>query len=320
MRVWTGRVDTADGPSAARWHQKVQLLKPESAPGVALVGFACDEGIRRNQGRVGAVGGPRAIRAELAGLSWQHEHPPVYDTGDVVCTDGNLEAAQDRLSQAVHDAIFARQRPLVLGGGHEAAWGSHNGLLRAVQEIDPNMKIGIINIDAHFDLRADTPGNSGTSFAQIAGLYREADRTFRYMCLGVSEPANTVALVDRALRFDTVWRPDVELDPWQLDEPLTAVRDFAKTVDVIHFSIDLDVLSAAVMPAVSAPAARGVPLASVETIIAAVLKTRKVALTDLVELSPPFDIDGHGARTAARLVWLIAKRWPLLVESNEPEE
>jgi formiminoglutamase len=320
MRVWNGRTDEADGPRALRWHQMVKPLTPDWEPGIAIVGFACDEGVRRNQGRIGAKDGPRAIRAALAGLAWQQEHP-VYDAGDVVCTDGDLEAAQERLSRVVHDAIFARQRPLVLGGGHEAAWGSHRGLVRAVQGIDPNLKIGIVNIDAHFDLRADPQANSGTPFAQISGWYREIDRLFRYMCLGVSEAANTAALFDRALRFETVWRPDTELDPWQLDEPLTAVRDFVKTVDVIHLSIDLDVLPAAVMPAVSAPAARGVPLASVEAIIATVLKTGKVAVTDLVELNPTFDIDGHGARTAAHLAWLIAKGWPVMVaEPAEPQE
>lgn len=317
MRVWTGRVDEADGPAAVRWHQRVKLLMPESPPGVLVLGFACDEGVRRNHGRVGAALGPRAIREALANLAWHHEHP-VYDGGDVVCTDANLEAAQGRLNQAVFDAIFARQRPLVLGGGHEAAWGSHGGLVRAVLEIDPSVKIGIVNIDSHFDLRVDSQSTSGTSFSQIAGWYLEIDRLFRYTCLGISETANTVALFDRAKRFETTWQLDTDLDPWRLDQALNTVQDFVRSVDVVHLSIDLDVLPAAVMPAVSAPAARGVPLESVEAIVATVLKSGKVALIDLVELNPSFDIDSRGARIAARLVWLIAKSWPVL--ATDPVE
>ena len=82
MSVWTGRVDTADGPNALRWHQMVKPLAADSPPGVVLIGFACDEGVRRNGGRVGAKDGPRAIRAALANLAW-HQYFPVYDAGDV---------------------------------------------------------------------------------------------------------------------------------------------------------------------------------------------------------------------------------------------
>jgi formiminoglutamase len=309
---WVGRVDSADGPLAVRWHQRVKPLARGAEPGVALLGFACDEGVRRNGGRVGAAGGPRAIREVLANLAW-HNDRPVFDAGDVACPDGKLEAAQDRLKQAVCDAIFARQRPLVLGGGHETAWGSFRGLTQAAQRIDPNLKAGVINIDAHFDLRADSPGNSGTVFAQVAKWCSENDRLFRYLALGVSEPSNTAGLFDRARRFGVEWRLDTDLIPWRLDDTLAAVVAFATSLDVIHLSIDLDVLPAAVMPAVSAPAARGVPLEAVEAIVAAVLPTGKVCVTDVVELNPAVDPDGRGAQTAARLVWQIAKNWPLLV-------
>ena len=81
MSVWTGRVDAAAGAAALRFHQKVQRLHPDSLPGVVLVGFACDEGVRRNGGRIGAAGGPRAIRAALANYAWHHDHP-VYDAGE----------------------------------------------------------------------------------------------------------------------------------------------------------------------------------------------------------------------------------------------
>src|SRR5882724_2668225 len=117
MSVWTGRVD-ADGPRAVRWHQRVQPLTPGCHSGVALVGFACDEGVRRNGGRVGAKDGPRVVRQALANLAWHQEHP-VYDAGDVAYNDEKMEAAQDRLGESVANVIAAGHRPLVIGGGHE---------------------------------------------------------------------------------------------------------------------------------------------------------------------------------------------------------
>src|SRR5262245_23238451 len=128
MSIWTGRVDAADGPDALRWHQMVKPLTPSAEPGVVLVGFACDEGVRRNGGRVGAKDGPRAIRAALANLAW-HQSAPVYDAGDVRCDDGDMEGAQSRLAEVVADAIRAGHWPLVLGGGHETAWGTFQGIV-----------------------------------------------------------------------------------------------------------------------------------------------------------------------------------------------
>jgi formiminoglutamase len=304
MSVWTGRVDTADGPRALRWHQMVTPLAPDSPPGVALIGFACDEGVRRNGGRVGAKDGPRAIRHALANLAW-HQQSPVYDGDDVNCPDGNLEAAQGQLVAAVFWTTASGHRPLILGGGHETAWGTFRGITTA----HPAATIGVINIDAHLDLRADAPPNSGTPFRQIADWCRENGRPFRYLCLGVSEASNTAALFDRAEQLGAEWVPDFALHPWDLGMPLELVNKFAAAVDHVHLSVDLDVLSAATMPAVSAPAARGVPLEAVEWIIDAVLETRKTAAVDIVELNPSLDADGRGAKVAARLAWQVARDW-----------
>src|SRR5262245_7932387 len=131
MSVWKGRVDDADEPLAARWHQKVRPLMSGAPPGVALLGFACDEGVRRNQGRVGAVAGPRAVRTALANLAGDPAVASVYDGGNVPCDDRNLEAAQGLLAVQVAAALADGHRPLILGGGHEAAWGTFRGLTAA---------------------------------------------------------------------------------------------------------------------------------------------------------------------------------------------
>ncbi|MBP3957384.1 formimidoylglutamase [Gemmata sp. G18] len=298
MSVWTGRVDTADGPTALRWHQMVKPLAPDSPPGVVLIGFACDEGVRRNGGRVGAKDGPRAIRKALANFAW-HRQQPVYDAGDVRCDGGDMEGAQVRLAEAVRNALVAGHCPLVLGGGHETAWGTYQGLVSFRSDVN----IGIINVDAHFDLRDDEPGNSGTPFRQMADWCQAHGRWFGYMALGISVPSNTRALFDRACALNACWRLDQSLVPWNLGRVLADVTAFAGSADYLYLSIDLDVLSGAVMPAVSAPAARGVALESVEEILTAVRDTGKLLVVDIVELNPLHDINGQSARLAARLVW-----------------
>src|SRR6195952_2523446 len=73
--AWTGRVDGTD-EETLRWHQHVQplnvlaggkfpVLQPDQK-GVVFLGFASDEGVRRNKGRTGAAAGPEALRNACA--------------------------------------------------------------------------------------------------------------------------------------------------------------------------------------------------------------------------------------------------------------
>lgn len=302
MQLWNGRVDTGEGDRARRWHQVVRPLDDGTLPGIALLGFACDEGVARNQGRIGAAEGPAVLRRALAGLAW-HPTAPLADAGDVACTDGDLAAAQQRLAEAVQQLVTAGHFPLVLGGGHETAYGTYSGLARAC----PESVIGIVNFDAHFDLRAAAVPTSGTPFAQIADDCAVRSQPFRYACLGVAEPSNTQALFDRARALDVRWRLDTEMVPWRLAETRSFLADFVASVDRVYLTIDLDVLPAAQMPAVSAPAGFGVELAVVETLVADLAASGKLAVADLVEFNPRFDQDSHGAKAAARLAWCITR-------------
>lgn len=304
MSVWQGRIDAEEGPLAVRWHQRVRPWDESLPPGVVLIGFACDEGVDRNQGRVGAAAGPSAIRRALANFAW-HQPEQVYDAGDIDVSDERLESGQDDLADYVSSVIDAGHRPIVVGGGHETAWGTFLALTMS----RPTSVIGIINVDAHFDLRTTSQASSGTPFAQMAQWCGENKRPFRYLCLGVAEAANSMAAFEQAAKHGVQWRPDSDLAPWNLKPILAALDAFAQSVDVLYLSIDLDVLPASTMPAVSAPAALGVPLESVEAIIAAVLETRKVAAVDVVEFNPSLDTNGCAARVAARVVWQVARNW-----------
>lgn len=304
MSVWTGRVDEADGPRALRWHQMVKPLTPGCEPGVVLIGFACDEGVRRNKGRVGAKDGPRAIRAALANLAW-HQDRPVYDAGDVRCDDSDMEGAQARLAEVVAGAITAGHRPLVLGGGHETAWGTFQGIIRAKRKA----RVGVVNIDAHLDLRADEPGNSGTPFYQIAQWCERNRRPFQYLCVGTAELSNTAALFERLGELGGQYVPDSDFFPADRKEPHDYISDFVEGLEHLHLSLDLDVLPAATMSAVSAPAIRGLQLELVEVILTRLLSRGKVEAIDLVELNPRLDTDGRGARVAAWLAWQVARHW-----------
>ena len=109
---WRGRSDTPPNSCIFQIVQMMNLLEKKSYPpqeaSFALVGFRCDEGIRRNHGRVGAAEGPAAIRHALGRLPVQKQNFICYDAGSITCADGDLEASQRALGQVID--LIARAR------------------------------------------------------------------------------------------------------------------------------------------------------------------------------------------------------------------
>ena len=124
------------------------------------VGFPSDEGVRRNQGRIGAAGGPEALRRALGSLT--DPGVPLRDAGDVPVGE-DLEAGQKRLGAVVAAVLATGDLPIVLGGGHEVAYGSYLGW----SSMAGAEHWGVVNLDAHFDLRDEPCSTSGTPFRQI---------------------------------------------------------------------------------------------------------------------------------------------------------
>ncbi|MGI9283775.1 MAG: formimidoylglutamase, partial [Pseudomonadales bacterium] len=212
MNVWQGRIDTEEDVPALRWHQKIQCWNRDSNlnHNAALLGFACDEGVRRNNGRVGAYEGPRAIRSALANMAYLSE-TRVFDAGDVFCDDENLEQAQTLLAQHISHILAHDGFPLVLGGGHEMAWGSFQGIVQHLNDTDAGKNLGIINFDAHFDLRnPKTLPNSGTPFRQMTNWCQANGMPFHYEVFGINPTANTSALFHFAQQHDVAWHTDLD--------------------------------------------------------------------------------------------------------------
>ena len=316
--AWAGRRD-GDGPRHARWHQLVQpvanLGETEDRDHIAVLGFASDEGVRRNAGRVGAAEGPAALRRALSPLALHGQlgtgERPIVDHGDAVTVGEDLETGQDDAARLLTGAL---DRPgcklaVVLGGGHETAWASYAGLLASARmQASPQPRWGVLNLDAHFDLRdADRP-TSGTPFAQMARAEEMAGRSLSYAVIGIAEPSNTRVLFERARQLGVHWMTDLETLDRGAAGITEFVEDFAHDLDVLYLTIDLDVLPAATAPGVSAPAGVGVPLPLIMAAVRAAAATGKLAVLDVVELNPRLDIDQRTARTAARLIDLAVTR------------
>lgn len=305
--VWQGRIDDKNDRNSYRWHQCLQSTPANS--GLSLLGFACDVGVAHNHGRTGAKKAPDKIKAMMANLPANSRYQRhLFDAGNIVIDDTDLATAQQALGKQLAALLPQSGRTIVLGGGHETAWGSFMGLAEYAKQQKLTPRIGIINFDAHFDLRDDThTASSGTPFLQISRWCQKHDWDFHYACLGVSETANTKTLFDTADQLQVWYCYDSEMTLSALPKIHTQLQDFIKQVDWLYVTIDLDVLPAAVAPGVSAPAALGVDLCVIEALLKTLVSSGKLQLADIVECNPTYDIDNRTARVAARLAYYLSQ-------------
>nr|WP_062498724.1 formimidoylglutamase [Moraxella lacunata]OPH39298.1 formimidoylglutamase [Moraxella lacunata] len=314
---YTGRTDPFESNRAVYWHNAVQAFDRQP---IALVGFACHQGVRRNLGRVGAKSAPPIIREFFAKLpitagvqdKYANLSDLVGDCGDVVCHDNDtiikdsLESAQKNYATHITHALQNNALAVGLGGGHEIAYGSFLGLYEYLKSNSKDLpKIGIINFDAHFDLRTDEYATSGTPFLQIADTMGDE---FYYFCVGISRFGNTASLFDKAYALGVGVVSDDDCHRLSYDEIWARLDGFVRGVDVLYVTVDLDCLPAGVMPAVSAVNAKGTELDLVEFLLEKLIQTGKVKVLDFAEFNPTYDIDSRGAKTVARLLAVCVER------------
>ncbi len=271
---------------------------PSTKGGIVFKGLCSDEGVRRNHGRMGAAEGPAALRALMSNLTTTRSD--LFDGGDIVVNGNQLEPAQLAYAAQIGWIIDAENLAIGLGGGHEIAFGSYLGLTKS-ERVGKEDRIGIINLDAHFDLRPGEP-SSGTPFAQALEL---GGPNTHYLALGISEAANGRSLFERADALGAQYVLDHELSP----PPLERLQKAIDKIDHLYVSLDLDVLPASVAPGVSAPAARGVSVEVITQILQLTAASGKLRVFDVAELNPRYDVDNRTARTAARLIWEVVKAW-----------
>lgn len=310
-QLWNGRIDYLDGAKGHRWHQIIEkgdLSKGQASPiqkpqkGIGFLGFASDEGVSRNQGRVGAKEGPDALRKAMANLP---VHPEIsglkmVDFGDVVCEFDDLQSAQSLLSEQVAHIIQGGYLPFLLGGGHEIAYGHFKG----IQKAHPNKKIGILNIDAHFDLRQDEKSpTSGTPFLQIAQEAKSKQEAFNYMVLGIQKAANTTTLFETAEAHRVHYLEAHEVNLANYAKIKNSVHQFMEANDLIYLTICLDAFAAAFAPGVSAPSPLGIEPYVIHKLLEDLMSNEKVVAVDIAELSPKLDIQNQTAKLAAALAF-----------------
>lgn len=304
---WSGRKsDQLD-----YWHQAIQTissldLAQTSERKVGILGYAGEEGVIRNQGRLGTLEGPAAIRKMLGSVAYHlPENLPLLDYGDIFTINQDLEGSHEAISQITLDLLKSHHFPVLLGGGHDLAYAHGRGVQNYI--VEKGEKLGIINLDAHFDLRplADGKAHSGSPFLQLA---QEFPNNFHYLALGIQRAANPKSLFQTAEKLNARYlvMEDFRLNNWEYIEE--QIIWFLDSVNKVYLSIDLDGFSSAFAPGVSAPSPMGFNPQIAFKVFELIAKSKKLISLDVVELNPKYDQDNATARLAARAIEYILRK------------
>ena len=304
--IWTGRISEQQ----LYLHEKVQCValkevtEHDCDKKFAILGYACEEGVRRNQGRIGTFDGPDAIKKQLAKMpNLLDDEVGLFDIGSIQCLDDDMEAAQTAVSQSVFALLESNTFPILLGGGHDIAFGHYNGIKKFLGQ---GKSIGIINFDAHFDLRNNTGGNnSGTPFYQIAEHCKDDGSTFNYLCLGIRKDANDKVLFQTAHDTGVTYIENINFSMCEAKNIVRKLLDFMWQVDHIYVTIDLDGFSSAYAPGVSAASPMGFSPKIVMESLEVIIHSKKMISLDIAEMNPIYDIDYQTAKLAASLVHYV---------------
>ncbi len=159
-----------------------------------LLGIPEDIGVRANNGKPGTSSAWQiCLNALLNAQANRYTNPEnVILLGEVLCRDfmakcsnidkddpnylpklGDLVSSIDKVvTQVVQKIVEAGKIPVIIGGGHNNAYGNIKGTSQAIKK-----PLNILNIDAHTDLRTLDHRHSGNGFSfakkeNFLGKYR----------------------------------------------------------------------------------------------------------------------------------------------------
>jgi formiminoglutamase len=277
-----------------------------------IIGFPDEIGIQNVQGRLGAKLGPNAFLEAFQKLNGKNKVQDKMSSSKMVTMGTDLERNFEQSIKMVKDEAIA-SLVVGIGGGHDYAYPWIVGLSQAfTRNGSKKPKIGCINLDAHFDLRAFHPKmTSGSPFRRlIEEGWIEGKNLVEF---GIQDHCNPPELWEYAKSRKVVTHP---LRNLRNGKAITVFRReltrLKKTCEQVVISLDLDALSVAFCPGVSAPQGEGFTASEIYQMLEIAGGDKKVTSLGIFELSPPLDFQNQTSRVAAQATWhfLNAKLYP----------
>jgi agmatinase len=213
----------------------------------------------------------------------------IFTQAPLVCAKSAEQGLMD-ISAAVSRVLSHKRFPILLGGEHTVTLGA----LGAIEaQGDLKEKIGVVQFDAHADLRNTYQENT---LSHACVMRRTFEMGFPIYQIGVRSLCSTEAEFRQGRNigcYDAEWIAKNGIPNNILP------HDFPQS---IYITIDVDVLDPSIMPATGTPEPGGLNWYQLMDALKRVMAGRQVIGFDVVELAP---IEGFNAPnyTCARLIY-----------------
>lgn len=210
---------------------------------------------------------------------------------------GDLE---NRVAQVVGNG----QIPILVGGEHTLTQAGVAGVMSAHHQ-----PLGLIQLDAHADLRDDYGGDPLSHACVVRRLHERF--SLPIVQIGVRGMAVEEAHYRTANNIVCFDGPDLAREGVDI---ICIPDNFPQSV---YLTLDVDVFDASLMPATGTPSPGGIPWNSLELILDIIVASgREIVGFDIVELSP---ITGFHAAEFTAAAALYACMWATLMSHEELE-
>lgn len=284
-----------------------EKIENVTAGTTVIIGVPEDRGITANKGRAGAAGGPDDIRRRLyrltPGFSLDFGQMRVVDVGNIDTTELTLKEVHLAEEEAVSEIVSRGGLPIVLGGGHDLTYPGVAGLAKGAGVKHGGM--GLINVDAHLDVRSDENGiNSGTSFYRaLTQLPDGALSGEAFVEFGIQEQYNSPYYYNWVLEQGGRVITLREVSERVMEFFIQALSTAGKNGRTIAVSLDIDAVRSTEAPGASASNPSGLKAPELDKIAYLAGRSVKVKYLDIMEVSPPLDEDHRTAALAASAIF-----------------
>lgn len=225
----------------------------------------------------GTARGPAALIAASDQLErlWRGSEPcaaGIHTTAPIDCEQPVEQALAD-LEARTAAIARAGKVPVTLGGEHSLTWAAVRGVMTGL-----GRRVGIVQIDAHADLRRAYQGQRH-SHASVMQLLAE-EENIPLAQFGVRALSAEESALRDALGVDFIDAEELVSDNIF---DITLPEDFPRD---IYISFDVDGLDAALMPATGTPVPGGLGYYQALALVRSALSGRRCVGIDVVELAP----------------------------------
>ena len=262
----------------------------------------------------GASFAPATIRTMLDGYStyaineqYDMKDCIVHDCGDIVMHVTDIDESHRRIETVISNLTKNNPHmiPIILGGDHSISYPSIAGFAKGKE------KIGIIQFDAHHDLRNLDDGgpSNGTPFRSL--LENDVICGKQLVQIGIRNFSNARAYHDYAKEQGITIYTMKDVKERAIKEIISESIAILKAqyVTVIYVSLDMDVLDQAFAPGCPAIGPGGMDSTTLLEAITNLGQEPLVGGMDIVEIDPTLDFRDMTSRVAAHVImeFLLAK-------------